>query len=349
MTSVLNDEDINKIPKDKQTVVIFKNKVYDVSKFVHNHPGGSKILTCRHGKDVTDVMVNGPHEHSDAAYKWLEQYYIADYSEKGKYYKSDDVKAETERSQEQYSTPKKDEDLVDWEKPMLWQVGNLGQKYHTWIDVPVDKPLRLFESDIFEYFSNTPWYVVPLVWIPVTCMFLLKSFIALQNGHLPSHWNIYSYMMAIILSGIFMWTFLEYSLHRWVFHATPPHDSYFFITMHFLFHGQHHKVPFDAGRLVFPVAPAGIMLSILYSILVSFITPPTADSLIAGVVIGYVAYDLTHYYIHYGSPSKGSYYDRLRSRHMKHHFQLHNLAFGISSSLWDYPFGTTMTLTKKYD
>ena len=39
MTYVLNDEDIKKIPKEEQIVVIFKNKVYDVSKFVHNHPG----------------------------------------------------------------------------------------------------------------------------------------------------------------------------------------------------------------------------------------------------------------------------------------------------------------------
>lgn len=345
MTSVLNDEDIQKIPKEKQTIVIFQNKVFDVTKFASNHPGGKKILTCRHGKDVTDVMANGPHQHSKAAYKWLQQYYIADYSKDGKYYKHNGVTSNGIHP-DQYSTP--GDDLVDWEKPMLWQVGNLGLSYHDWVDVPVDKPLRLFKSDICEFFSNTPWYIVPLVWIPVTIMFLFKSFIELQNEELPFG-SVYTYMVAMVTLGIFAWTFLEYSLHRWVFHANPPHDSYFFITMHFLFHGQHHKVPFDSGRLVFPVVPAAAMLSILYTILLQFLHSSTVSVLIAGVVIGYVAYDLTHYYIHYGSPSRGSYYDRLRSRHMVHHFQMHDLAYGISSSLWDYPFGTVMKLANKYE
>ena len=44
MTSVLNDEDIEKIPKEKQTVVIFQNKVFDVTKFTSVHPGMLIIL-----------------------------------------------------------------------------------------------------------------------------------------------------------------------------------------------------------------------------------------------------------------------------------------------------------------
>lgn len=45
-----------------------------------------------------------------------------------------------------------------------------------------------------------------------------------------------------LLTGIVMWSFLEYSLHRWVFHLQPPATSSLLITFHFLMHGLHHKV-----------------------------------------------------------------------------------------------------------
>ena len=42
--------------------------------------GGKKILQVYHGKDVTKVMESGVHSHSINAFRWLEQYYIADYA-----------------------------------------------------------------------------------------------------------------------------------------------------------------------------------------------------------------------------------------------------------------------------
>ena len=49
-------------------------------------------------------------------------------------------------------------------------------------------------------------------------------------------------MPFLFVVGIFGWTFTEYALHRWLFHRDPPTSSYFLITLHFLLHGQHHKV-----------------------------------------------------------------------------------------------------------
>jgi len=48
-------------------------------------------------------------------------------------------------------------DPINWNEPVLWQVGSMGAKYHDWVDDPVDKPLRLFKSDFVEFFSSTPW------------------------------------------------------------------------------------------------------------------------------------------------------------------------------------------------
>lgn len=41
---------------------------------------------------------------------------------------------------------------------------------------------------------------------------------------------------------MFLWSLLEYLIHRFVFHMKPPASNYYLITLHFLLHGQHHKV-----------------------------------------------------------------------------------------------------------
>ncbi len=46
---------------------------------------------------------------------------------------------------------------------------------------------------------------------------------------------------------------------------------------------------------------------------------------------GYVVYDMIHYYLHYGSPKKGSYMYGLKAYHVKHHFQ-HQRAGKVSQS-----------------
>ncbi|KAH9747698.1 Aldehyde oxygenase (deformylating) [Citrus sinensis] len=66
-----------------------------------------------------------------------------------------------------------------------------------------------------------------------------------------------------------------------------------------------------------------------------FITP----ALYGGILLGYVMYDVTHYYTHHGKPSKGIIL-RLKRFHMNHHFRIRDKGFGISSSLWDIVFGT---------
>lgn len=40
-----------------------------------------------------------------------------------------------------------------------------------------------------------------------------------------------------------------------------------------------------------------------------------------GGLCGYVIYDMIHYYLHYGSPKKGSYMYSLKAYHVKHHFE----------------------------
>ncbi|XP_071959582.1 fatty acid 2-hydroxylase-like [Antedon mediterranea] len=148
------------------------------------------------------------------------------------------------------------------------------------------------------------------------------------------------------IAGVVTWTILEYALHRFLFHLEPSPKYPMLVTFHFLLHGQHHKVPFDSGRLVFPPAVASI-LAVCYYIIIGFcLEVGKAQALFAGTVLGYVCYDLIHYYLHYGKPSF-SYFKMLKVYHVKHHFEDKDRGFGISSPIWDMPFGTQLDLTNK--
>ena len=46
----------------------------------------------------------------------------------------------------------------------------------------------------------------------------------------------------VFLAGVLLWTFLEYMLHRFLFHMEPPPNNKVLIGLHFVLHGQHHKV-----------------------------------------------------------------------------------------------------------
>jgi len=65
-----------------------------------------------------------------------------------------------------------------------------------------------------------------------------------------------------------------------------------------------------------------------------------APGVTAGFYSGYLAYDLTHYYLHHFRP-RGPLGRWLRERHMRHHFQDETCGFGISAPYWDDVFGTS--------
>lgn len=52
-------------------------KVYDVTKFLDDHPGGDDLVLKYAGKDVGDIMKEPEeHEHSESAYDMLDEFLI---------------------------------------------------------------------------------------------------------------------------------------------------------------------------------------------------------------------------------------------------------------------------------
>ncbi|KAJ8545288.1 hypothetical protein K7X08_017871 [Anisodus acutangulus] len=79
---------------------------------------------------------------------------------------------------------------------------------------------------------------------------------------------------------------------------------------------------------------------ILFWNLIKFLaTPSTAPALFGGGLLGYVMYDVTHYYLHHGKPTI-EVPKSLKKYHLNHHFRIQNKGFGITSSFWDKVFGT---------
>ncbi|XP_028746903.1 fatty acid 2-hydroxylase-like [Peromyscus leucopus] len=242
-----------------------------------------------------------------------------------------------------------DKDLVDWQKPLLWQVGHLGEKYDEWVHQPVARPIRLFHSDLIEAFSKTVWYSVPIIWVPLV-LYLSWSYyrtLSQDNTRLFASFTT-DYSVAVPKSmfpglfvlGMLFWTLVEYVIHRFLFHMKPPSDSHYLIMLHFVMHGQHHKAPFDGSRLVFPPVPASLVIAFFYVFLRLILPEAVAGIIFAGGLLGYVLYDMTHYYLHFGSPHKGSYLYNMKAHHVKHHFEYQKSGFGISTKLWDYFFHT---------
>lgn len=59
----------------------------------------------------------------------------------------------------------------------------------------------------------------------------------------------------------------------------------------------------------------------------------------AGLLAGYLWYDLTHYAIHHHRPRTAL--GRMQRRnHLRHHFQSPSRLYGVTTPLWDLVFGT---------
>lgn len=105
-----------------------------------------------------------------------------------------------------------------------------------------DESVRLFKSNFMEFFSKVHFSVPLIIYIPVISYFLYKSILTYEMGALK--------IVGLAISGVFIWTITEYTLHRFVFHYHPTSD--FGKKLHFIMHGVHHDYPSDSLRLVLP-------------------------------------------------------------------------------------------------
>ena len=343
---------------EKACYVTVGANVYNVTSFLPNHPGGADLVLKYGGKDVEEIMGDEiSHKHSEAAYEVLNDSLIGFVANEVtidavvEHDRPEDIvpmlpnKAgmeameangairEVDQSKPIFKTTglsgaedlTKETDLnadfrthkfLDLNRPLLMQVWNGGFSKEFYLE-QVHRP-RYYKNggsaplfgNFLEPLSKTAWYVIPIAWLPPVAY---GTFLAYQG--LPSFFQTAAYW----LIGLFLWTLVEYGLHRGLFHVdkcalgSPTNTSSLLtshrylpdnrvgITAHFLLHGIHHYIPMDKYRLVMPPTLFVALATPFYKLAhtVFFYDWNAATAVFCGGIFGYVCYDLTHYFLHH--------------------------------------------------
>jgi len=126
--------------------------------------------------------------------------------------------------------------------------------------------------------------------------------------------------MTCFFAGNIIWTILEYTLHRFLFHVDHylP-EANWALLLHFLLHGIHHYLPMDRLRLVMPPT-LFLALETPFTNLAHLIFPKAvANGIIAGAFTFYILYDCMHYALHHTRLPQ--YMAEMKRYHLAHHYK----------------------------
>ena len=74
MARVHSNKEVSRHSSPRDAWVVVDGHVYDVSGFLHSHPGGLDVLDGRLGTDISDALRSPDfHRHSSTAFQILEQ------------------------------------------------------------------------------------------------------------------------------------------------------------------------------------------------------------------------------------------------------------------------------------
>ena len=138
-----------------------------------------------------------------------------------------------------------------------------------------------------------------------------------------------------LLVGAFIWTFLEYTLHRFAFHERRGAN---FGSREHLAH--HAKRDYTVDTQV--LAWIGVLLVglVAFNLIGRALAGPAVGwSLGIGFVVAYFFYEWVHASAHLWAP-RTAYGRWLRRHHFHHHFAEPLRNHGVTSPLWDHVFGT---------
>ncbi|SRR5258706_5962758 len=190
---------------------------------------------------------------------------------------------------------------------------------------------ELFQSPVLEKLSRTHISVPLTIFLSYSAVLLYWSVIhtSLSTGM----------TVGFFFFGLFFFTWLEYILHRYVFHMATFNKTR--EKVQYVMHGVHHEFPKDKSRLAMPpllsITLATILLLIFRVVLGDF-----AFAFLPGVLVGYSFYLSIHYMVHVFQPPK-NFFKVLWINHSVHHYKNGERVFGVSSPLWDYVYRTMIT------
>ena len=187
---------------------------------------------------------------------------------------------------------------------------------------------KLFKNPFLEKLTHTH-ISLPLIIFGVIAASLLYYGIFEKGFEVPL-------MVVLFFGGLFFFTFIEYLMHRYLYHipATSERKKKIAYTMH----GVHHDYPKDKSRLAMPPLLSLIIATVLFIIYRS-VLGDYVFGFLAGFLIGYAGYLAIHYSVHAFRVPK-HFLKILWHHHSIHHYRESDRAFGVSSPLWDVIFRT---------
>jgi hypothetical protein len=203
----------------------------------------------------------------------------------------------------------------------------IGLTVHDWSRPQRGGP-RMFDQNFFEWFSHIHPASVVSIYLSWFAWVIWKT---VDGGLSPAG------IAVRVVAGCFAWTLVEYVIHRFSFHYVPRGRVGMFYA--YTVHGFHHAFPEDHRRWLTPPVFSMPIAFGLHLVLRSLLGI-RGSAFFAGGLIGYLLYDLSHYLIHRGRP-RSALLNRLRQRHLQHHYATPDRWYGVSTPLWDYIFRTT--------
>ena len=187
---------------------------------------------------------------------------------------------------------------------------------------------QLFQNPILEKLSRTH------ISVPLIIFFLYST------GLL--YWSVTNTSLSLGITvgmfflGIISFTWVEYNVHRYVFHMTAETEKR--AKAQYTMHGVHHEFPKDKTRLAMPpilsITLATVLLFLFRLVLGDFVF-----SFLPGFLVGYSGYLSVHYMVHAFQPPR-NFFKSLWVNHGVHHYKNGDGVYGVSSPLWDYIYGT---------
>jgi sterol desaturase/sphingolipid hydroxylase (fatty acid hydroxylase superfamily) len=188
----------------------------------------------------------------------------------------------------------------------------------------------LFKNPVLEKLSRSPIWVPQVMWTTISIAVFVYAFTQTNLSIFRIVW--------VGFVGALSWSFVEYMAHRFFHHSETNSDRMSKIQHNG--HWIHHLYPKDPTRLAMPPLPA-VILSGLFFLLFYFTMGDNAFAFYPGFMMGYTIYISFHYAEHkYPIPKKYPPLRRLWKQHIVHHYKNPYVAYGVSTNLWDWVFGT---------
>lgn len=187
---------------------------------------------------------------------------------------------------------------------------------------------QIFQNPILERLTRTH------IAMPVS-IFIILSVGIIYYGITNSFIGVIE-AVSLFFLGWLIFSLVEYCAHRFVFHMetdTPVKEK-----IQYTFHGNHHDYPKDKERLAMPPI-VSLFIGSFFFFVFKLVFGQFVFGIIAGFLFGYAMYLFVHYAVH-AYPPPNNFLKVLWVHHSIHHYKDQEVAFGVSSPLWDYLLGT---------